>query len=190
MKSARALVYARFSIDTFSEWALAQPFRLLCYNGEINWLRGNIKHMRASEAPMKSDRFGADFAYVLPTIQVGGSDSMVLDNALELLYHSGRSLPYSMLLLPEAWEQNPRLSDQKRAFYEHHSNLINPWDGPATLPFTDGRFVGALLDRNGLLPSRYTLTKGGIALLASEAEGVSRNRTWCSNSDCSQVACF
>ena len=169
MESALAMVHSRFSTNTFPKWPLAQPFRFLCHNGEINTLRGNINQMRAGEALFHSKRFGADTKKLLPVIREGGSDSMALDNALELLYFTGRSLPHAMMMLvPEAWEHNPAMSDEKRAFYQYHSNLMEPWDGPATLPFTDGRYVGAVLDRNGLRPSRYTITKDGYAILASE----------------------
>ena len=170
MESALALVHSRFSTNTFPQWSLAQPFRFLCHNGEINTLRGNINQMRACETLLESDAFGEDFGKIVPVIREGGSDSMALDNALELLWHTGRSLPHAMMMLvPEAWERNHRMSDRKRAFYQYHGNLMDPWDGPATLPFTDGRYVGALLDRNGLRPSRYVLTKDGYAILASEA---------------------
>jgi len=169
MESALAMVHSRFSTNTFPEWSLAQPFRFICHNGEINTLRGNINQMRAGEAIFNSERFGADTQKLVPVIREGGSDSMALDNALELLYFTGRSLPHAMMMLvPEAWEHNPDMSSDKRAFYQYHSNLMDPWDGPATVPFTDGRYVGALLDRNGLRPSRYTLTKDGYAILASE----------------------
>ena len=170
MESALALVHSRFSTNTFPEWSLAQPFRFLCHNGEINTLRGNINQLRACEALLESDAFGDDFRKVLPIIHEGGSDSMALDNALELLWHTGRSLPHAMMMLvPEAWEHNNAMNDQRRAFYQYHGNLMDPWDGPAVLPFTDGRFAGAVLDRNGLRPGRYTITKDGYALLASEA---------------------
>ena len=170
MESAVALVHSRFSTNTFPRWSLAQPFRLLCHNGEINTLRGNINQMRACEALFRSDALGEDIRKVMPVITEGGSDSMALDNALEFLWHTGRSLPHAMMMLvPEAWEHNSVMSDQRRAFYQYHGNLMDPWDGPATLPFTDGRYAGAVLDRNGLRPSRYKLTKDGYAILASEA---------------------
>ncbi len=169
MQSALVLVHSRFSTNTFPEWSLAQPFRFLCHNGEINTLRGNINQMRACEALL-----GSDFRKIVPVIRQGGSDSMVLDNALELLSHTGRSLPHAMMMLvPEAWEHNKVISDKRRAFYQYHGNLMAPWDGPAALPFTDGRYAGAVLDRNGLRPGRYTITKDGYALLASET-GVGR----------------
>ncbi len=167
--SALAMVHSRFSTNTFPEWSLAQPFRFLCHNGEINTLRGNINQMRAAEVMFESRRFGDDAGKLLPIVREGGSDSMVLDNALELLFFTGRPLSHAMMMLvPEAWEHNLAMSDEKRAFYQFHSNLMDPWDGPATVPFTDGRFIGALLDRNGLRPSRYAITKDGLVILASE----------------------
>ncbi len=168
-QSALAMVHSRFSTNTFPEWSLAQPFRFLCHNGEINTLRGNINQMHAAEVMFRSDRFGADTRKLVPVIREGGSDSMALDNALELLYYTGRSLPHAMMMLvPEAWERAEEMADEKRAFYQYHSNLMDPWDGPATIPFTDGRYAGALLDRNGLRPSRYTISKDGYVVLASE----------------------
>lgn len=168
-KSALAMVHSRFSTNTFPEWSLAQPFRFMCHNGEINTLRGNINQMRAGEVMFRSDQFGGDTRNLVPVIREGGSDSMALDNALELLYHTGRSLPHAMMMLiPEAWERAEEMADEKRAFYQYHSNLMDPWDGPATIPFTDGRYAGSLLDRNGLRPSRYTISKDGYVVLASE----------------------
>ena len=170
MESALAMVHSRFSTNTFPKWPLAQPFRFLCHNGEINTLRGNINQMRAREVLFHSERFGDDTAKLLPILREDASDSAILDNALELLYFTGRSLPHAMMMLvPEAWEHNPAMPDERRAFYQYHSNLMEPWDGPATLPFTDGRYIGAVLDRNGLRPSRYTVTKDGCVVLASEA---------------------
>ena len=167
--SALAMVHSRFSTNTFPQWSLAQPFRFLCHNGEINTLRGNINQMRAGEVLFESRRFGADAQKLIPIVREGGSDSMALDNALELLCFTGRSLPHAMMMLvPEAWEHDEAMSDGKRAFYQYHGNLMDPWDGPATLPFTDGRYIGAVLDRNGLRPSRNTITKDGLIILASE----------------------
>ncbi|MCY4233002.1 MAG: glutamate synthase large subunit [Bacteroidetes bacterium] len=169
LKSAIAMVHSRFSTNTFPEWSLAQPFRYLCHNGEINTLRGNINQMHAAEAMFRSDRFGQDIRNLAPVIHEGGSDSMALDNALELLYHTGRSLPHAMMMLiPEAWERAKHMTDDKQAFYQYHSNLMDPWDGPADVLFSDGQYAGALLDRNGLRPSRYTITKDGHVILASE----------------------
>ena len=169
LASAVAMVHSRFSTNTFPDWTLAQPFRFLCHNGEINTLRGNINQMRAGEVMFKSGLFGSDMRKLIPVIREGGSDSMALDNALELLYYTGRSLPHAMMMLvPEAWEHSRTMSEAKRAFYQYHSNLMDPWDGPATVPFTDGRYAGGLLDRNGLRPSRFTISKDGYAVLSSE----------------------
>jgi len=169
MLSALALVHQRYSTNTFPSWDLAQPFRFLCHNGEINTLRGNVNWMQAREHQFQSDLFGADMAKLLPIATPGASDSAVLDNAVELLYHSGRSLPHCMsMLIPEAWQNHQTMSDAKKAFYEYHACLMEPWDGPATIPFSDGQYVGAILDRNGLRPSRYTVTNDGRLILASE----------------------
>jgi glutamate synthase domain-containing protein 2/glutamate synthase domain-containing protein 1/glutamate synthase domain-containing protein 3 len=170
MQSALALVHQRYSTNTFPAWDLAQPFRYVCHNGEINTLRGNLNWLKAREAMMASDRLGADLAKVLPVATPGASDSATLDAMLELLCHSGRSLPHAMMMLiPEAWQQHATMAPEKRAFYAYHAAMIEPWDGPATVPFTDGRWIGAVLDRNGLRPSRITITKDGLAVLASEA---------------------
>ncbi|GIV57255.1 MAG: glutamate synthase [Rhodothermaceae bacterium] len=170
MVSTMAMVHARFSTNTLPQWSLAQPFRYLCHNGEINTLRGNVNWMRAREAAFRDARFGDDLDRLLPVLTEGASDSASLDSALELLYHTGRSLPHAMMMLvPEAWEHHEAMDDDRRAFYAYHACLMEPWDGPATIPFTDGRYLGAVLDRNGLRPSRYTVTKDGLVLLASEA---------------------
>ncbi|MGB3608080.1 MAG: glutamate synthase large subunit [Psychroserpens sp.] len=164
-----ALVHQRFSTNTFPTWDLAQPFRYICHNGEINTLRGNISRMFSREEIMKSDAFGDDIKKIIPTILRGKSDSATLDMVVELLLMSGRSLPEAMMMLvPEAWEKNLTMSDAKRAFYEYNSCLMEPWDGPASIPFTDGNFIGAVLDRNGLRPSRYTVTKLGNVIMSSE----------------------
>ncbi len=169
MKSALAMVHSRFSTNTLPRWPLAQPFRFLSHNGEINTLRGNVNAMNARQALFESELFGDDIKKLLPILTEGASDSAILDNAIELLYFTGRSLPHAMMMLvPEAWEYATEMSEEKRAFYEYHSCLIEPWDGPATLPFSDGRYIGAILDRNGLRPSRYTVTYDGIVMLASE----------------------
>jgi len=169
MASGLALVHQRYSTNTFPTWDLAQPFRFLCHNGEINTLRGNINWMNAREGLFRSDLFGDDLAKLLPVLTPGASDSAILDNALELLWHSGRSLPHAMMMLiPEAWENHNLMSDEKKAFYEYHACLMEPWDGPASIPFTDGSCVGAVLDRNGLRPSRYLVTNDGCVILASE----------------------
>ncbi len=169
MRSALALVHQRYSTNTFATWDLAQPFRFLCHNGEINTLRGNINWMNARQGLFKSPLFGKDMSKLFPVLTPGASDSAVLDNAVELLYHTGRSLPHAiMMLIPEAWEKHRTMPAEKKAFYEYHACLMEPWDGPASIPFTDGHCIGAVLDRNGLRPSRYTVTKDGFVVMASE----------------------
>ena len=164
-----ALVHQRFSTNTFPTWDLAQPFRYMCHNGEINTLRGNISRMFCREELMKSDWFGDEIKKILPIVLFGKSDSASMDMVVELLLMTGRSLPeVMMMLIPEAWEKNPEMSDAKRAFYEYNSCLMEPWDGPASIPFTDGNYIGAVLDRNGLRPSRYTVTKDGYVIMSSE----------------------
>ncbi len=170
MESALAIVHQRYSTNTFPAWGLAQPFRFLCHNGEINTLRGNLNWLKAREALMASEHFGEDLAKIFPISAPGASDSASLDAMLELLYHAGRPLPHCvMMLIPEAWQYHRTMPEEKKAFYAYHANLLEPWDGPATVPFTDGRWVGAVLDRNGLRPSRYLITHDGLAVLASEA---------------------
>tara|TARA_R110000868_G_scaffold126481_9_gene333618 strand:+ start:257 stop:4765 length:4509 start_codon:yes stop_codon:yes gene_type:complete len=164
-----ALVHQRFSTNTFPTWDLAQPFRYMCHNGEINTLRGNVTRMRTREELLKSDLFGDEIKNILPIILPGKSDSATMDMVVELLLMTGRSLPeVMMVLVPEAWEKNPDMSEAKRAFYEYHSCLSEPWDGPASIPFTDGNYIGAVLDRNGLRPSRYSVTKDGYVIMSSE----------------------
>ncbi|MGB0880981.1 MAG: glutamate synthase large subunit, partial [Polaribacter sp.] len=164
-----ALVHQRFSTNTFPTWDLAQPFRYICHNGEINTLRGNVSRMFSREEIIQSDWFGDDIKKIIPTILRGKSDSATLDMVVELLLMTGRSLPeVMMMLVPEAWEKNQNMSDAKKAFYEYNSCLMEPWDGPASIPFTDGNFIGAVLDRNGLRPSRYTVTKQGNVIMSSE----------------------
>jgi len=164
-----ALVHQRFSTNTFPTWDLAQPFRYICHNGEINTLRGNVSRMFSREEIMESPLFGDDIKKIIPTILRGKSDSATLDMVVELLLMTGRSLPEAMMMLvPEAWEKNPEMSDAKRAFYEYNSCVMEPWDGPASIPFTDGNYIGAVLDRNGLRPSRYTVTKLGNVIMSSE----------------------
>jgi glutamate synthase domain-containing protein 2/glutamate synthase domain-containing protein 1/glutamate synthase domain-containing protein 3 len=168
-RSAFAVIHQRYSTNTFPSWSLAQPFRFLAHNGEINTLRGNVNRMRAREAILESDLFGADIEKIKPVIDESGSDSAMLDNALELLVLGGRSLPHAMMMLvPEAWGSMYLMGQDQRAFYEYHSSFMEPWDGPAALAFTDGRYVGAALDRNGLRPARYTVTRDGRVILASE----------------------
>src|SRR5256885_11435089 len=167
--SALAVVHQRFSTNTFPSWSLAHPFRYISHNGEINTLRGNINWMKAREALFESELFGDDIRDLLPVIVDGGSDSATFDNALEMLVMTGRSLPHSMMMLiPEAWDGHESMSDEKKAFYEYHSCLMEPWDGPASMVFTDGIRIGAVLDRNGLRPSRYCVTKDGLVVMASE----------------------
>ena len=169
-ESAFALVHQRYSTNTLPSWPLSQPFRLLAHNGEINTLRGNVNRMRAREAILASPLFGDDLAKLLPIIQEDGSDSAMLDNALELLVLGGRSLPHAMMMLiPEAWGPRYQISEDRRAFYEYHAAFMEPWDGPAAVAFTDGRFIGGTLDRNGLRPARWTETKDGLVVLASES---------------------
>ncbi len=168
-QSAFAVVHQRYSTNTFPTWSLAQPFRFLAHNGEINTLCGNVNRMRAREAVLASDRFGPDIEKIKPVIQEGGSDSAMLDNVLELLVLGGRSLPHAMMMLvPEAWGEMYLMGQDQRAFYEYHAAFMEPWDGPASLAFSDGRYVGAALDRNGLRPARYTVTRDGLVVLASE----------------------
>jgi glutamate synthase (NADPH/NADH) large chain len=170
VKSALALVHQRFSTNTFPSWKLAHPYRYICHNGEINTVRGNVSWMNARQSVLKSPLFGEQIEKVFPVISPGGSDSASLDNAVEFLVQSGRSLPHVMaMLIPEAWSGNPDMDEEKRAFYEYHASLMEPWDGPAAVAFTDGRVVGATLDRNGLRPGRYIVTKDDLVVLASEA---------------------
>ncbi|MBD1261971.1 glutamate synthase large subunit [Maribacter polysiphoniae] len=164
-----SLVHQRFSTNTFPTWDLAQPFRYMCHNGEINTLRGNVSRMKSREELLESEWFGEDIKKILPVILPGKSDSATMDMVVELLLMTGRSLPeVMMMLVPEAWEKNSEMSEAKRAFYEYNSCSMEPWDGPASIPFTDGNYIGALLDRNGLRPSRYTVTKNGNVIMSSE----------------------
>jgi glutamate synthase (ferredoxin) len=167
--SALAVVHQRFSTNTFPSWSLAHPFRYISHNGEINTLRGNINWMKAREAQFESELFGKDVKDLIPVIMEGGSDSAMFDNAVEMLVMTGRSLPQAMMMLiPEAWDGHETMSEEKKAFYEYHSCLMEPWDGPASMVFTDGEVIGATLDRNGLRPSRYYVTKDGLVVMASE----------------------
>ena len=165
-----ALVHQRFSTNTFPTWDLAQPFRYMCHNGEINTLRGNVSRMISREELINSKLISKDFIdKIFPIIIPGKSDSASMDMVLELLLMTGRSLPeIMMILVPEAWEKHKSMDDSKKAFYEFNSCLMEPWDGPASIPFTDGKYIGALLDRNGLRPSRYTVTKDGYVVMSSE----------------------
>ncbi len=169
LTSALALVHQRFSTNTLPSWDRAHPYRFIAHNGEINTLRGNINWMHARESQFVSPLFGDDIAKIRPIIEPNGSDSAMFDNALELLTHTGRSLPHGiMMMIPEAWQNHETMSDAKKAFYEYHSCLMEPWDGPASIAFTDGTVIGAVLDRNGLRPSRYVVTKDGFVVMASE----------------------
>jgi len=170
METALALVHSRFSTNTFPSWNRAHPYRYLAHNGEINTLRGNINWMHAGQSHFESDLFGDDIKKILPIINTDGSDSAMFDNCLELLVMAGRELPHAMMMMiPEPWENHESMSPEKRAFYEYHSCLMEPWDGPASIAFTDGTKIGAVLDRNGLRPSRYYVTKDDMVIMASEA---------------------
>ena len=168
--SALCLVHQRFSTNTFPSWKLAHPYRYVAHNGEINTIRGNISWMNARQSILDNPLHGEKIKELFPVITPEGSDSGSLDNAVEFLFQSGRSLPHVMaMLIPEAWAGNPDMDEDKRAFYEYHASLMEPWDGPAAIAFTDGRIVGATLDRNGLRPGRYIVTKDDLVVLASEA---------------------
>ncbi|MBA2684696.1 MAG: glutamate synthase large subunit [Gemmatimonadaceae bacterium] len=168
--TAIALVHSRFSTNTFPTWSRAHPYRLLCHNGEINTLRGNMNWMRVREGTLTSKVLGEDLAKLYPIIGEDQSDSAALDNVLEFLVHGGRSLPEAlMMLIPEAWEGDALMETDRRAFYEFHASMMEPWDGPAAVAFTDGRLVGATLDRNGLRPGRWAITRDDLVVLSSEA---------------------
>ncbi|MDH4248719.1 MAG: glutamate synthase subunit alpha, partial [Deltaproteobacteria bacterium] len=170
MVTSLALVHARYSTNTFPNWHLAHPFRCLAHNGEINTLRGNINWMSARERNLKSRLYGDDLQKLLPVIDPALSDSAIFDQALEFLVHTGRSLPHAMMLMvPEAWDNNKHMDDQRRAFYKYQATLMEPWDGPAALAFSDGRVIGATLDRNGLRPARIVVTRDDRVIMASEA---------------------
>ncbi|HKY23501.1 MAG TPA: glutamate synthase large subunit [Vicinamibacterales bacterium] len=169
VESALALVHQRFSTNTFPSWPLAHPYRYIAHNGEINTLRGNINWMHAREAMCESDLLGEDLAKILPVIREGGSDTATFDNVLEFLVMTGRSLPHAVLMMiPEPWSGHETMSAERKAFYEYHATMMEPWDGPASIAFTDGTVIGAVLDRNGLRPSRYYVTKDGLVVMASE----------------------
>ena len=170
VESAVAVIHQRYSTNTFPSWELSQPFRFLAHNGEINTLRGNLNQMKARETGLESPLFGDDVKALLPVIDPGGSDSACLDNALQLLVAGGRSIPHAMMMLiPEAWGPKYPMGPDQKGFFEYHAGLMEPWDGPATVAFTDGSVVGTLLDRNGLRPARYTITKDKFIVMASEA---------------------
>jgi glutamate synthase (NADPH/NADH) large chain len=167
--SALCLVHQRFSTNTFPTWQLAHPYRYIAHNGEINTLRGNVNWMHARESVLRSPLFGDDLKKLFPVIQPSGSDSAAFDNALELLVMAGRDITHAMaMLIPEAWAKDEGMDPQKRAFYEYHASLMEPWDGPAAIAFTDGRSIGATLDRNGLRPARYMVTHDDLIVMASE----------------------
>src|SRR5687767_1215887 len=169
IESALALVHQRFSTNTFPSWPLAHPYRYVAHNGEINTLRGNINWMHAREAMCESDLLGGDLQKILPIIREGGSDTATFDNVLEFLVMTGRSLPHAVLMMiPEPWAGHETMSAERKAFYEYHATMMEPWDGPASIAFTDGKVIGAVLDRNGLRPSRYYVTKDDLVVMASE----------------------
>jgi glutamate synthase (ferredoxin) len=170
MTTALALVHSRFSTNTFPSWDRSHPYRFIAHNGEINTLRGNVNWMKARQSLFESDLFGDDIKKILPVVNTDGSDSAMFDNVVELLTLSGRELPHVMMMMvPEPWEGHESMDAERRAFYEFHSCLIEPWDGPASMAFTDGTRIGACLDRNGLRPSRYYVTKDDMVIMASEA---------------------
>ena len=169
LKSALAMVHSRFSTNTFPSWARAHPYRFISHNGEINTLRGNVNWMQARQRMFASRVFGDDLTKVLPVIDTDGSDSSMFDNVLEILTFAGRSLPHAiMMMVPEPWSRHESMSAERKAFYEFHACLTEPWDGPASIAFTDGVRIGAVLDRNGLRPSRFVVTKDGLVVMASE----------------------
>ena len=169
VESALALVHSRFSTNTFPSWPLAHPYRYVAHNGEINTLRGNINWMRAREALCESDLFGDDLQKLFPVVGEAQSDTATFDNMLEFLVMTGRSLPHAILMMiPEPWSKHESMSPDRKAFYEYHASLMEPWDGPASIAFTDGTVVGAVLDRNGLRPSRYYVTTDDMVIMASE----------------------
>ncbi|UVI31598.1 glutamate synthase large subunit [Paenibacillus spongiae] len=170
VETAIALVHSRFSTNTFPSWERAHPYRYLIHNGEINTLRGNVNWMHARQTLFATELFGADMEKIKPIINPDGSDTAMFDNTLEFLYLSGRSLPHAaMMMVPEPWSNHESMNDDKKAFYEYHSTLMEPWDGPAAMAFTDGTQIGAILDRNGLRPARYYVTKDDVIILGSEA---------------------
>ncbi|TAJ12254.1 glutamate synthase large subunit [Marinilabiliaceae bacterium JC017] len=169
VKSAIALVHSRFSTNTFPTWDLAQPFRIMAHNGEINTIRGNRLWMQARESLLESDLFGEDLKKIFPVVEPDKSDSASLDNVLEFLFLTGRTLPHALsMLIPESWNSKNPIPQSLKAYYEYHSAIMEPWDGPASIVFSDGRYIGGTLDRNGLRPSRYVITKGDMIVMGSE----------------------
>ena len=170
MESSFCLTHTRFSTNTFPTWDLAHPYRLIAHNGEINTLQGNINWMAARQIVMESPYYGPELKRMLPIIMEGQSDTATFDTVLELLCMGGRSLPHAvMMMIPEAWSKNAAMDPDRKAFYEYHATLMEPWDGPAAIAFCDGKVIGATLDRNGLRPARYKITKEDIVILSSEA---------------------
>ncbi len=168
-QSALAMVHSRFSTNTFPSWQLAHPFRYLAHNGEINTLRGNRNWMRARYGSLQSEVFGDELQKMVPILTESGSDSATLDNMIQFLAVNGRSLPHAVLMaIPEAWQNHALMDPDLKAFYEYHACLMEPWDGPASISFTNGTVIGAVLDRNGLRPSRYYVTKDDLVIMASE----------------------
>jgi glutamate synthase (NADPH/NADH) large chain len=168
-ESALALVHQRFSTNTFPSWPLAHPYRMVAHNGEINTLRGNFNWMMARQASLASDLYGDELSKLWPVSYEGQSDTACFDNALEFLLRGGYSMAHAvMMMIPEAWAGNPLMDEERRAFYEYHAALMEPWDGPAAVAFTDGRQIGATLDRNGLRPARYLVTDDDMVVMASE----------------------
>ena len=168
-ESALALVHQRFSTNTFPTWSLAHPYRMIAHNGEINTLRGNVNWMAARQASVHSELYGKDISRLWPISYEGQSDTACFDNALEFLVQGGYSLPHAvMMMIPEAWAGNPLMDEERRSFYEYHAAMMEPWDGPAAIAFTDGRQIGATLDRNGLRPARYLVTSDDRIVMASE----------------------
>src|SRR5947208_1136403 len=169
IRTALALVHSRFSTNTFPSWELAHPYRMICHNGEINTLRGNVNWMRPRESQLFSDEFGDDLEKLLPVANERWSDSAIFDSVLEILVLGGRSLPHAlMMMIPEAWENHTAVAPEVRDFYAFHSCLMEPWDGPAAIASCDGHVIGATLDRNGLRPGRWQITSDDFVVLASE----------------------
>lgn len=170
MVSALATVHQRYSTNTFPSWRLAHPYRYISHNGEINTIRGNVKWMNAREGDVTSKYFNDDLEKVLPVVQPDSSDSCNLDNVFEFLILNGYTMSHALkMLMPEAWRYDKTMPEDLRAFYEYHEGLVEPWDGPATIVYSDGIQIGATLDRNGLRPARYVITKDDVVIVASES---------------------
>lgn len=176
LESALAMVHSRFSTNTFPSWERSHPYRYIAHNGEINTMRGNISWMHARQSLFESELFGEDIHKIRPVINVDGSDSLIFDNALELMTLAGRSLPHAvMMMIPEPWTAHESMSQAQKDFYKYHSCLMEPWDGPASIGFTDGTMIGAVLDRNGLRPSRYYVTKDDLVIMPLRPESYRLN---------------